>query len=761
MGSDVEVLHVEGILFDEFAALLDVFTHQRGEHLLRLDYVLELHFQQRARLGVHGGGPQLLGIHFAQALEARNGEVLLGVLEHESEDLGGALFGHLVTIARDRERRLIRSRNGPAERAQSLPVLPRGERPIDSCGVARAVTEHQLVKAMLFVVRKFGFHFEFGLLDGFQQFLERLLIFEIGLLLEIACRDQVHQGTFPQPPEHFGRDLIIFLHIEKEPGERGALKRDAFFGLDDVILGGPPHQFLRELALVADVAVHLAALDAIEGRLGDIHMPPLDELFHVAKEKRQQQGADVAAVHVRVGHQDHFVITQAAGVEIVLADSRSQGGDDGADFLVAQHLVVACLLHVQDLSFKGQDSLIAAVAALLGRAAGGFALHDKNLAIGWIALLAIGQFPGQASRIHGRFSAGQFARLAGRLAGPRRVNALSDNAARDGGVLIEVFPEPLINKLLHLALDIAIELAFSLSFELRLGQLHGYDRDQSFADVIASDRDAIFLFLEHTRSTGEVVDRPRQRGTESGKMRAAIDRVDGIGEGKDVFRVAIVILQRDLHLDVIALAFDVNRGVVKRLLAAIEVLDEFHDSAGEAKLRGFFAALILKRDLQAFIQESQFAQALRQDVIAEFDLVENASIGVKRDLGAGFARLAGNGELRFGHSAFIGLFPNLAVSPDLQIQPIGKRVDDGNAHAMQAAGNFVGFTIEFSAGVKNGHDHFGSGLFFRGVHVYWDAAAVVRYGDAVVVVNDDVDFVAVASHGFVHRVIHHFRNQFV
>src|SRR5579863_3312838 len=69
--SDVEILDVERVILDEFAALLDVFAHQRGKHLLGLHHVLELHFQQRASLGVHGGGPELVGIHFAQALETR------------------------------------------------------------------------------------------------------------------------------------------------------------------------------------------------------------------------------------------------------------------------------------------------------------------------------------------------------------------------------------------------------------------------------------------------------------------------------------------------------------------------------------------------------------------------------------------------------------------------------------------------------------------------------------------------------------------
>ena len=111
--------------------------------------------------------------------------------------------------------------------------------------------------------------------------------------------------------------------------------------------------------------------------------------------------------------------------------------------------------------------------------------------------------------------------------------------------------------------------------------------------IVAGDGDAILLFPEHARRTGEIVDGARERGTETGEMSSAIDRVYGIGKRKDVLRVAIVILQRDFHLHVIALAFDVNRRIVKRLLAAIEVLDELHDAAGKAKLGCFVAALIL------------------------------------------------------------------------------------------------------------------------------------------------------------------------
>ncbi len=167
------------------------------------------------------------------------------------------------------------------------------------------------------------------------------------------------------------------------------------------------------------------------------------------------------------------------------------------------------------------------------------------------------------------------------------------------------------------AFDVAVELALGLPFELRLRQLHRYHGDQAFAHVVAGDGDFVFLLLEHARGAGEIIDGAGQRGAKAGKVRAAIDGVDGVGEGKDVFRVAVVVLQRDFHFHVVALALDGDGRIVQHLLAAIEMLDELDDAAGEAKLGGFVAALVLQRDLQALVQKGQLAQPLRQQVVAE------------------------------------------------------------------------------------------------------------------------------------------------
>src|SRR5580765_1606160 len=99
-------------------------------------------------------------------------------------------------------------------------------------------------------------------------------------------------------------------------------------------------------------------------------------------------------------------------------------------------------------------------------------------------------------------------------------------------MLIEVGSQTLVYKLLDLALDVAIQLAFGLPFELRLRQFHGDDGDQALAHIVAGDGDLVFLFLEHARGAGEIIDGAGERGTETGEMRASIDGIDGIGEGK-------------------------------------------------------------------------------------------------------------------------------------------------------------------------------------------------------------------------------------
>ncbi len=71
-------------------------------------------------------------------------------------------------------------------------------------------------------------------------------------------------------------------------------------------------------------------------------------------------------VHVGVSHQNDFVVTQFARIEIFFTNAGAERGDQRLDLAVAEHLVKARLFHVQNLALKGEDGLVLTIAALLG-----------------------------------------------------------------------------------------------------------------------------------------------------------------------------------------------------------------------------------------------------------------------------------------------------------------------------------------------------------------------------------------------------------
>src|SRR5690606_36356338 len=68
--SDIEVGDRQCVFLNKFAARFDQIAHQLGEDRIRVVGFLDLNLEQRARIGVHGGFPKLLGVHFAQPLVA-------------------------------------------------------------------------------------------------------------------------------------------------------------------------------------------------------------------------------------------------------------------------------------------------------------------------------------------------------------------------------------------------------------------------------------------------------------------------------------------------------------------------------------------------------------------------------------------------------------------------------------------------------------------------------------------------------------------
>src|SRR5450759_2003548 len=89
--SDIEEPHFLSVLLDEGAPRLDLVAHEHREDLVgRLD-VLHRHQLKGARHGVHGGVPELVGVHLAEPLEALQLHALFGELNDLHAELLVAL----------------------------------------------------------------------------------------------------------------------------------------------------------------------------------------------------------------------------------------------------------------------------------------------------------------------------------------------------------------------------------------------------------------------------------------------------------------------------------------------------------------------------------------------------------------------------------------------------------------------------------------------------------------------------------------------
>src|SRR5262249_28990279 len=371
-------------------------------------------------------------------------------------------------------------------------------------------------------------------------------------------------------------------------------------------------------------------------------------------------------------------------VLVVAADPGPERGDQQLDLLRRQHLIEAGLLDVQDLSAQRQDRLVLPVASLLRRATCRVALDDEQLRERRVTLLAVRQLAGERAAVERPLAAREVLRLARRLAHPRRLDALRDDAPRLGGMLLEVDRQAIVDQRLDDALHLAVaELRLRLALELWLRDLDADDGRQALAHVVALK--ALVVLLQQPVGHRVGVDRAGQGGAQADQMRTALDRVDVVGEGVDALGVAVVPLHGDLDVHAVSRTLQIDHVGVDRRLGAVQVRDEGDDATLVQELVRLPVALVADGDADATIQERQLAQALRQDVEAEVDVLEDQRVGLERDARPAELRDPRLLDGRLGLAALVALLVDLAVTSDLDLERLRERVHHGHADAMKPA----------------------------------------------------------------------------
>ena len=233
-------------------------------------------------------------------------------------------------------------------------------------------------------------------------------------------------------------------------------------------------------------------------------------------------------------------------------------------------------------------------------------------------------------------------------------------------------------------------------------------------------------------------------------------RVDVVREREDRVGVRVVPLHRDLDIALVALALEVRDVLVGGLLRLVDVRDEVADAAGGEELLAVLAlALVDEDDPQALGQERGLAEALGEPFRVPLGLLEDLGVGLEADRRAGLLGRPDRLHLRRRLAAGELLHVGLPVALDSGDQPLGERVDDRDADAVEAAGDLVAALAELPAGVQLGQDdrQRGQALVFH--HVHRDARAVVFDGHRLVRVDGHLEVVAAAREGLVDRVRDH------
>ena len=152
-----------------------------------------------------------------------------------------------------------------------------------------------------------------------------------------------------------------------------------------LLLGVGVHHLVRLTA-----AHHL---HAVQGRNRGVHATGFNQRAHVTVEQGQQQGADVRAVNVRIGHHDDLAVAgrlQVKGAARTGTNHLNQRRALG----VREHIGHRGALSVQNLTANRQQSLVRGGTSQTRRTQRRITLHNEQLGMFDVRRTAIHQLGG-------------------------------------------------------------------------------------------------------------------------------------------------------------------------------------------------------------------------------------------------------------------------------------------------------------------------------------------------------------------------------
>ena len=258
----------------------------------------------------------------------------------------------------------------------------------------------------------------------------------------------------------------------------------------------------------------------------------------------------------------------------------------------------------------------------------------------------------------------------------------------------------------------------------------------------------------------EIVRRSRQRNFETADVHTALFCIDVVDEAVKIFGITIVILKCDLYDGRTFRTADIDRIFMQYIFIFIQIFYERTDTAFKMERFRTVVAFITQGDLDALIEECQFAQTMFERIEAVVRILEYLGIRLEEYFCSRFICIT-NDVKRVGCAAARKTdFVDLAVAFYADCHIRAECVYDGYPYTVKTARYLISVTAEFTAGMKDGKYDF-NGRFTRCMHINRDTAAVIAYDNTVFFRNNDFYIVAIACQSFVDTVVDDFIYQMV
>src|SRR5690242_4536450 len=146
--------------------------------------------------------------------------------------------------------------------------------------------------------------------------------------------------------------------------------------------------------IIKSISLFFSFLEQIQRWLRQVNKSLFYQFFHVPENKSKDKCSNVASVHIRIRHDDKFVVAKFGKIErfwiFRCSYLNTQCGEHISDLFVVINLVLHRFFHVQYFTTKWKNCLVAPVSSLLCCSTCRISLNQKQFATERIFVTAIG-----------------------------------------------------------------------------------------------------------------------------------------------------------------------------------------------------------------------------------------------------------------------------------------------------------------------------------------------------------------------------------